>query len=270
MDMLGMNFWYIAAILLGAAAAFCAYYAASIDGKRSSEEQTSRIESQLQILGTQIQELRHDADSPVQTAKLQEVDKRYQALAEEFFRSVPLRAAQEEARTAKQLVEEVQKTQEVEVYFRSIKREVEKLSAAYNGSAGQVVLEIQSNGVPENVFRPLKNHPAYVLLKFRGPKYWGIRIVSYPDRTIALQFVRLLSPDGSSNYQAMQLTNDSINLVMFKDQFGVSLNESISDAVKANVTDGISTARQPLDKFDAVATELTRRIIEYELLPLKS
>lgn len=265
-----INAWYIAAIVLGAAAAFCAYYGSIVEGKRSSEEQTSRLETQLQSLGTQIQELRHGADSPAQSAKVEEVDKKYQALAEEFFRSAPLRSAQEEARTAKQRVEEVQRTQEIETYFRAVKGEAEKLAVAYNRSAGRTVLELDSNGVPENLFNPSQDHPAYVLLKFAGPKYWGIRIVSYPDRTIALQLVRLLSSDGSPDYQKMQLTNDSINLVLLKDQFGVSLNQSISDAVKANVTDGISLQRQPLDKFESVATELTRRVIEYELLPLQT
>jgi hypothetical protein len=262
-----MNAWYIAAILFGAAATFCTYYGSGVEGKRSSDEQTSRIESQLQTLGTQIQELRLGADSPAQAAKIQEVDEKYQALAEQFFRSVPLRTAQEEARTARQLVEEVQKTQEIEAHFRAVKREAEKLAAAYNLSAGQTVLELQSNGVPENLFRPSQDHPAYVLLKFRGPKYWAIRIVSTPDRIFALQFVRLLSPDGSSNYQAMHLTNDSINLLLLNDAFGVSLNQSISDAVKANVTDNLAKGRQPIDKLESVAMELTRRVIEYELLP---
>ncbi|MGE0645054.1 MAG: hypothetical protein AB7P24_15430 [Nitrospira sp.] len=262
-----INTWYIAAIVLGAAAAFCTYYGSIVEGKRSSEEQTSRIETQLQSLGTQIQDLRQTADSPTQSAKVEEMDKRYQALAEDFFRSVPLRSAQEDARTAKQRVEEVQKTQEVEAYFRVVKHEAEKLAIAYNHSAGRTVLELQSNGVPENLFRPSQDHPAYMLLKFDGPKYWGIRIVSYPDRTLSLQFVRLLSTDGSPDYQKMQLTDDSINLILLKNQFGVSLNQSLSEAVRANVTDGISLERQPLDKFESVAAELTRRVIEYELLP---
>jgi hypothetical protein len=269
MDAFTMNPWYIAGILFGTIAAFCTYYGSVVGGRENSEKLTTRIESKLQTLGTQIQELRL-VESPAQSAKIQEVDEKYRALAEEFFRSVPLRAAQEEARTAKQQVEEIQKTQEVEAHFRAVKREAEKLAAAYNRSAGRVVLEIQSNGVPENLYRAPQDHPAYVLLKFPGPKYWATRIVSYPDRTFALQFVRLLSPDGSSNYKAMQLTNDSINLVLLKDQFWMSLNQLISDPVKANITDGLPTTRQPLDRFEPTATDLTRRIIEYELLPVKA
>lgn len=265
-----MNAWYIAAIFFGAVVAFCTYYGSVVESRRSADEQTTHIESTLQVLGTQIQELRLGADSPAQSAKIEEVDEKYRELAEEFFQSILLRTAQEEERTAKQQVEEIQKTQEVEAHFRAVKHEAEKLAAAYNRSGGKVVLELQSNGVPENLFRTPQIHPAYVLLKFPGPKYWAVRIVAYPDRTLALQFARLLSPDGSSNYEAMQLTNDSINLILFKDRFGLSLNQSISDPVKANVTDRLPTTRQPLDQFEATATELTRHIIEYELLPINA
>jgi hypothetical protein len=268
MDGFSMNVWYIAAIFFGAVAAFCTYYGSVVEGRRSSEEQTTRIESKLQTLGTQIQELRLGVDSPNKSAKIQEVDERYRTLAEEFFRSMPLRAAQEEVRTAKQQVDEIQRTQEIEAHFQAVKREAEKLAAAYNRSAGRVVLELQSNGVQENLFDVSQDHPAFVLLKILGQKYWVARIVTYPDRTFALQFVRLLSPDGSSNYKTMQLTNDSINFVLFKDEFGISLNQSISDSVKANITEGLSIERQPMDNFEATARDLTRRIIEYELLPL--
>ncbi|MBK8210879.1 MAG: hypothetical protein IPK78_13865 [Rhodospirillales bacterium] len=155
-------------------------------------------------------------------------------------------------------------------HFNAVKREAKKMVAAYNSSGRQVLLELTSSIVPDNLFNPTENHPAYVLLKFDGDKYWSIRILFYPDRLLALQFVRLMSPDGSSNYETMRLSNDSINLVLLKDQFGVSLNQSMSEAVKANVATGLPMTPQPLEKFEKVATELTRRIIEYEVLPLKA
>jgi hypothetical protein len=241
-----------------------------VENRRNSEQQGSRLETQLQTLGAQIQELRLETDPSDKAAKLKEVDEKYQALAEEFFRSMPLRTAQERFRTAQQQVEEVQRMQALEVYLRAIKSEIEKLAAAYNRSAEQPVLEIQADITVQNRFDPNNKSNLYILLKFQGPRFWAIRDVSYPDRTIALQFVRLLSPDGSSNYEAMQLTDDSINLVLFEDKFGVSLNQSISQAVKANVTDDLSAATQPLDKLGPFATELARRIIEYELLSLNA
>lgn len=266
MDVVVINGWYIAAILLSAGAAFCAYYGSVVDNRRNSDAQSTHLEQQLQKLGTQIQELRQEPHSSSKSAEIEAVDERYKKLAEEFVRSAPLRSAQEGARTAQQLVQEVQKTQEVEAYFQYIWREAEKLAAAYNGAANKTVLEIQGNPVPENIFRAAGDHPAYVLLKFEGPKFWCVRIVSYPDRTLALQFVRLLSPDGSSNYQTMRLTDDSVNVVLFDEQFGFSLNQSISDAVKANVTASLPTTKQPIDLLQALSVDLVRRIIEYELL----
>jgi len=263
-----MNIWYIAAILFGAITAFCTYYGSVMEGRRSSQEQTFLIESRLQNLGTQIQELRAGPNVPSQTEKIKEADLKYKALAEDFLRSISLRKAKEEERTAKQQVEEIQKTQEVEAYFQIVKREVEKLAAAYNNSAGKMVLEIKSKAVPENLFRPSGDHPAYILLMFSNSKYWGIRIVSYLDRTLALQFVRLLSPDGAANYQTMKLTNDSINLIFLKDQFGISLNQYISDSVKANITDGLPKTQLPLDKFEPTAADIARKIVEFELLSL--
>lgn len=264
-----INTWYVAAILFGAVAAFCAYRGSIVEGNRSSEEQTSRIETQLQQLGTELQGLRHTADSPAQVARVEEADKKYQELAETFFQVAPLRSAQEDERTARQRVEEVQKTQEIEAYFSAVNREVEMLAAAYNQSAGRTIIEIESSGVPENLFMPSQDHPGYVLLSFSGQRYWGVRIVFYPNRALALQFVRLISPDGSSDYKRMQLSNDSINMVLMDGTFSVSLNQSISDAVRANVTDGISLERQDQEQFLPIAVDLARRVIEYELLLLR-
>ena len=260
-----MNIWYITAIIFGAIAAFCAYKGSVVEGRRSSQEQTSHIESKLQTLGMQIQDLRVDPNSANKLAKIQEIDDKYKSLAEEFFRSAPIRVAEEKMRTAKQRVEDVQKAQEVEAYFKVVKREVEKLAIAYNNTAQKNILKIESGFIPNNAVHSSIDHSAYILLIFSDSKYWGIRIVSYPDRILALQFVHLLSTDGSANYQKMQLTNDSINLVFFKDHFGISLNQSISTSVKANITDGLPSEFS-LDKFEIVAAGIARKIIEFELL----
>lgn len=263
-----MNGWYIAAIIFGALTAYCTYYGSVVQSRRSSEEQSSRLGAQLQSIGTDIQELRRKVDTPKDSAKLQEVDKKYQALAEEYFRSAKLRAAQEEARSAKQQVDEVRRSQQIESYFRFIENEITKLAAAYNNTAGETVLEIESNGFPENLFRPSQDGAAYILLKFKDHKYWGVRISLHSRRLLAIEFVRLISQDGSSNYKTMQITGDSILLIFDDDKFRVSLHEAISSTARANIADGISTSWQPLDNFEPLAADLARRIIEYGLLPL--
>jgi len=53
----------------------------------------------------------------------------------------------------------------MEAYFRAVKGEAEKLAAAYNRTAGRTVRDLQSNGVPENLFRPPQDHPTGPLPK---------------------------------------------------------------------------------------------------------
>jgi len=261
-----INPWYLGAIALGALAAFCAYYGAAIDAKRETAEQTSRIETKLQAVGTQIQSLRTDPTTTQNSTALLALDEEYKGLAEEFFRAVPLRTAQEEARTAKQRVDEIQRTQELETYFNSVRKETERLVEAYNRTAGRDAIKLSGRDVPKNLFDPKSLHPAYLLLQFESGEYWANRIVFYPNRTMALQLVRLNDPSVSHNYDSMALTNDSINLVISGETFGVSLNSAISDAVKANVIGEIPNDTLPLGGLVKFAVDLNRRAIEYELL----
>lgn len=262
-----MNAWYIAAIIFGAITAICTYYGSIVENKKNTDQQSTRIETALQSLGGEIQELRITGSSAAdQSREVDAIDERYRSLAKDFFKSIPVRRAEEEVRTAQQQVDEIQKTQKVEAYFMEIQREAEKLAAAYNQSAGATVLELSSSPVPENFFRPSQEHPAHLLLAFRDRKYWAVRITSYPNQTLAIQFIRLLDSNMSGDFQQMELTNDSINLVILEKDFGLSLNSSISESVKSGVVADTPTVNQPLEKFSEVAANLTRRIIEYELL----
>lgn len=261
-----INGWYIAAVVCGAAALYFAYMGSQHDSNRS----TARLESQLQDLGTDIQELRQAPATPEKAAQIEKANEEYQALAKDYFGSRDLRAAQEEARTAQEQVEDLQRVQVAETYLRTIGREAEQLAAAYNDAAGQVVLKTSSEIEPKKLAEADEEHFAHVLLEFDGPRFWGVRITTYPDRTRAIQFLRLVSPDGSSEYEKLNLTNDSINLVLGDDNFWVSLNSNISDAVKANVADGLTLVHQPLNEIEGYAATLLRRIIEFELLPNRS
>ena|SRR6266478_3809896 len=88
----------------------------------------------------------------------------------------------------------------------------------------------------------------------------------YPDKTPALQFVRVESLDGSSNYTKLRLTNDSINLVLLSEEFGLSLNQSISEEVARNIIGNMPRARRSIADLEAVATKLVRGIIEYQVV----
>lgn len=262
-----MNIWYIAAIIFGAITAFCTYYGSVVDGKKNANQQATRIESALQSLGGEIQKIRISNNNTTdQAAEVDAIDERYRSLAKDFFKSIAVRRAKVEVKTAQQRVDEIQKTQKVEAYFMKVKQEAEKLATAYNQSAGTLFLKINSSPVPENFFKPPQDHPAHLLLSFQNKKYWAVRIVSYPDQTLAIQFVRLLDPTKSGEYAKMQLTNDSINLVILENDFWISLNSSISTQIKSDVLADTPIDRQSLEKLYEVAASFIRRIIELELV----
>ena len=139
-----------------------------------------------------------------------------------------------------------------------------RLAEAYNHTAGRQVLEITSNDFPINIYSP--NKAFRVLYKFEGPVFWLMRLVMYPDQTPAMQFVRVESISGHTDYTNFRLTNDSINLVLFPEDFGLSLNQSISQAVTRNVVGDMPRARRSILELDSAAATLVRRIIEHQML----
>ena len=264
-----INAWYIAAVIFTALAAYSAYYGSVVHSRRSAEEQNSRIEAQLESLGQRIQDLRIDSKSEEDSTKIDEIDERYRQLAEEFFESIELRAAKEESRTAQEKVAKIQKIQKLEAHLREIEKEARELAEAYNESSDKISIKIESNTKVENLHGTDPENIPYILLNFEDSRFWGIRVVSYPNRTIALQFVRLVSPENSLVYQQMRLTDDSINIVLLEDKFTVSLNAKISEAIKANIADKLTLNRQSIDKLTGFSAELTRLVIEYELLSIE-
>ena len=107
-----MNAGYIAAIFFGAITAFCTYYGSVVDGKKNADQQATRIESALQSLGGEIQELRITGNNTAdQNTEVDAIDERYRSLAEDFLKSIPVRRAEAEVKTAQKREEEIKKTQ---------------------------------------------------------------------------------------------------------------------------------------------------------------
>ncbi len=127
--MASINLWYIAAIFLGACAAFCGYYGAVIEGKKNSDEQSSRIEDQLKTLADEIQKTRDDPTSAVRREKVSELQNRYNQIAEEFFRNLPLKAAEHRSQKATEAVEELRRSSELRAVFEKVRDESKALAA---------------------------------------------------------------------------------------------------------------------------------------------
>ena len=93
-----------------------------------------------------------------------------------------------------------------------------------------------------------------------------VRFVTYPDRTLALQLVRVRGKEHAAVHDNFMLTNDSINLVLTEEEFWVSLNQSISKDVVADIVGDLSRNYRSLDVFENTLIVLLRRAIERELI----
>ncbi|WP_447969000.1 hypothetical protein [Nitrospira sp. M1] len=262
-----MNIWYIIAAALGGLAALLAYYGATVDSNQTSrkqEEQTERIESKLQELGNQLYTLK-EREIPISSEELDQIEKEYLNTADTFFNSLPLKVAEHKTRDATRIFEEVKMSKSIESHVKRLEEEIRKLGIAFNSAAKRTLIEVSSTSFPDNLFELKKSDQYHILISFEGKSYWALRFVTYPDRKKALEFIRLTTPSENTEYSKMFITEDSIQMVFLGEQFGVSLNQSLSTTVRDIVAD-IPKTPQPMTDFDQTAVKITKRLIEHQLL----
>lgn len=267
--MASLNLWYIAAIVLTAAAAFCGYYGAVLDGQKNSDEQSSRIEAQLKSLAGEIQQARIVKPSDERREKISELQNRYNQIAEEFFRTLPLKAAEHRSQKATEAVEELRRTAELRVVFEKVLIESRALTGAFNRNAGREIIKIENTEFPENIFQQTQGYLTYILFKFDSDAAWAFRII-FQDAAPAFQLVRIAPGTMNKPYKEQGLTNDSINLVVLPETVLVTLNTHISSAVRGNVVKEGVGRKISKDELSDEAIGLVRRMIEFAIVTMIS
>ena len=266
-------FWYGLAALFGAIGVLCGFRGREVGARRDADARIAletNIDARLAQIGNQLRSTNSNAAAtPAEQANREEIRRDYDAQAREFFDSLTLKAAEQQSRDANQRVEEIRRTRVVREVFLTIEADSKQLAEAFNTRAGRKSVEVSSGGTfPENVFESVGSEPVHILYRFDGqpPNHWAVRLVRYGDQTPAIQFLRLVASDGSDDYGKMRLTNDSINLVLFAEEFGVSLNSQVSQAVAENVVGDLPRQRRPMAEVKDAVIALVRRTIEYQLL----
>lgn len=267
--MASLNLWYVAAIVLGAAAAFCGYYGAVLDGQKNSDEQSSRIEAQLKNLAGEIQQARIAKPSDERREKISELQNRYNQIAEEFFRTLPLKAAEHQSQKATEVVEELRRTAELRVIFEKVLIESRALAGAFNQSAGREIIKVESTEFPENIFHQTKGYLTYILFKFDSGTAWAFRMI-FQDASPAFQLVRIDPHTVHKPYAEQNLTNDSINLVVLPEMVFISLNAHISSEVRSNIVGERAGAKIAKDGFPDEVIGLIRRMVEFAIVTTAS
>ncbi len=148
--------------------------------------------------------------------------------------------------------------------IREIEREAGSFVSSFKEAGASDTLTIQASAFPDNIFR---NTGTYrILVSFSDQMYWLLRFVTYPDRTLALQLVRVRGKEKAAVHDDFMLTNDSINLVFSEDKFWVSPNQAISKDVVTDIIGDLPRENRSLDVFTGTVIELLRRMIERELV----
>lgn len=265
-DVFGMNVWYFAAILLGALSAFCAYHGASIQGRKSSEEHTSRIEGRLEELGNQIADYALAARTTASNdGELEAIDNKYVELAKQYFGTLPLKSAEEQERIAREKVSDLKKRQAVAANLRAIYDEAKSIATAY--SAANAAHKIEANGYRlESFASDDVGQMPIVLISIDSSGYWAIRAVSYPDGALAIQFVRVVPTTEEFDIDKLALTNDSINFFTRDARIHKSVNSKISTGVQSNIANAVDERDMAERSLVEIGAIVVQRLIEYELL----
>lgn len=258
-----MNAYYIAAIVLTAAAAFCAYKGTTLQNRNLSSEQTARIEAQLKNLGNKIQEAKQKGGDQVSSTAIEDLQQEYESIAKRFFNGLPIKVEEKKVRDTERTIEQLKKSREVEAHIQKLEQEALAMVAGFNKANSKVQLSVLRSEIPVNIYENLEKYR--FILSFGGISYWLIRFSTF-DEILSLQFVRVKGAKNASLYEVFEFSNDSILLVFSDDKFSISLNRIIANEIKSNVIGDIQLQPKLMSEFDSTAKTILQRIIEHEIV----
>lgn len=211
---------------------------------------------------------RGPTDSPVISTETRfvqgDIKREYVGAAHQFFGEIKNRIKQRKRLEESQEEAEVTKSKVLGSRIKEIEREAGALVSSFKAAGARDTLTIQASDFPNNIFRDTRLYR--ILVSFGDQIHWMVRFVSYPDRTLALQIVRVRGKERASVHDNFMLTNDSINLVFVEDKFWVSLNQAISKDVVTDVVGDLPRDNRSFDVFTSTVLALLRRTIERELI----
>ncbi|MDH5739503.1 MAG: hypothetical protein OEY77_04180 [Nitrospira sp.] len=236
------------------------------DAKRTTQQQTERIEGQLKDLGNKIQALHSSSGLSNAEKEIEEIQGEYNAIADAFYKNLPIEVEEHKGRNATKTIQQLEATRKIESHVHRLESLAQGLVSAFNSKNHSKSITISSLEFPVNLFDPSARGKYQTLLSFAQDSHWSIRFVWYPDGTPALEFIRLTSQDKSGKDREFFMTSDSIQLVLMGGQFRSSLNQSISDDLKDRVMKDIPQTVASMENFDGAAKAILEAVIKYQLL----
>ena len=211
---------------------------------------------------------RGTTDAPMVSAEIRfvqgNIKQEYEGSAHQFFGEIKNKVKQKRQLEKSQEESEVTQSKLLSAKIKEIEKKAGSLVSSFKAAGAGDTLTIQASAIPENIFRDTATYG--ILVSFSDQMHWLVRFVTYPDRTLALQLVRVRGKEKASVHDDFMLTNDSINLVLSEDKFLVSLNRVISKDVVSDIIGDLPRENRSLDVFTDTVLELLRRMIERELI----
>ncbi len=173
MTIASLNLWYIAAIVFGALTAFCGYYGSILESRRSSNDQSSRIESQLEDLAGELKKAKAVSGDVESSEAVAQIEDRYDELAAQFFKNLPIRAANYQSERASQEALQLESTSKVRGIFEALLDECQAIEKAFNQQSTQNIFLTKSSPPPGNFFKEPAGNLTYIIFDFVNGGQWG-------------------------------------------------------------------------------------------------
>lgn len=245
-----MNTYYFLAIICLALSALFGY----LGSNKSSDQQLDKISKEFENLGEQIDNL---SSGEATSSEIDAIEEKYKALAQDYMKALPTEAQSLQVAKEEKKLELLTISAKYSEQLNYIREAAKGLTSAFNKSGANI--EYVDTPPPNNLF---SKQNFQLKISVSDSEYWSIHLVDRNPQNIGIMFVRMIVDKDDQHY----LTNDSIVFRWVSpDQFGFSLNGSMSDEARREIAGGLNSNMQPIDLAHDQLEILVQNIIKYTL-----
>ncbi|MDF0666738.1 MAG: hypothetical protein P0119_11800 [Nitrospira sp.] len=259
-----MNWYLIAAIILGALSAYFGYLGTSTESKSDSEEHTARIEGQLKELGNKIETLA-TAEPPhgATSSELASLQEKYNSIAVEFYKNFPLELEHQKNRTATKTIRQLEQSRRIEPHMHTLELAAQQLVGAFNKYKEGPPISVEIPNFPINVFED-KNYR--IVLSFPNGRLWMVNFARNRNEQLELEFQAASKAHSLNSDPRAGSTGEYIALTFSEDQSTFDFYSHLSAEKDQRVVGDLPQTQQSIKKLDETTRTLLERIIKLEIL----
>lgn len=257
-----MNLYYFAAIACGALATYFAFMGAST----TSTSDTTKIEEALKRVETQLKSMGSGEQPQGTASELSIIQGEFDAVAEEFYKDIPLEVEQQRFKNVSDTLDQVKKTRLIEPRIHTLELAAEQLTQAFNKHRNAAPISVEMSKFPNNIYEGEKYH---MVLSFPNSKYWIFYMDKSHENLLQLRIARSKTQhpidNGKLSWNVIGPAA-SAYLAFSSDQASFQLFSGLPPDMRARIIGDMSSKNYGIGEFDVVAKTLLERIVKYEVL----